>query len=340
MPIELYYAIFLLCLSCIVAGSIWLDEGLDRLGNTVNLLPGILGLISALGADSPEISSSISAMLAGSHDTSVGVMIGSNLFNLAGLMGFSAILAGRLRLHRSVTAFNGVISLLATGIVALLVLHVLSPILSISLLGGTLLFYSLALSIRAQSITTLALPVGLSHLLSEFLRATHEHHARNPDRRSKASVRKSYSRWRLTGIIAGSLLVIVLGSYGIVHVGLRIGHRYGIADSLIGSLILAPLTGFPNVYTSARLALRGRGAAMISETLNSNTINMVIGIGVPAVFFGINQTVVGLFELWWLLGLTGFALALTILGRAVTRPMGGAIIFVYLCFIAARLYMF
>lgn len=340
MSIDLYYAVLPLSTICIVAGSIWLDVGFDRLGTRSNLLPGILGLISALGADSPEISASISAMFAGRHDTSVGVMIGSNLFNLAGLLGFSAMIAGPLALRRSVTAFNGLVSLMATSIVVLLVLHVFSPELSTALLGALLLVYVLMLSIGADRVEHLALPAGVTDAIGDLLRLVHVHHSRNPNRSSAGSAQDGHSAARLAGIIGGSLLLIVMGSYGAVHASLRIGHHYDISDAIVGSLILAPLTGFPNVYTSARLALRGEGAAMVSETLNSNTINMVVGIGVPAMVFGVTQTPVGLFELWWLIGLTVFALALIIAGHAATRWMGAAIVAAYLGFVFMRVTLF
>ncbi len=50
-------------------------------------------------------------------------------------------------------------------------------------------------------------------------------------------------------------------------------------------LVLAALTGLPNVYA----AWRGRGAAVVSETLNSNALNLLIGIAIPAAVFGLGR---------------------------------------------------
>lgn len=77
------------CLVGLVAGSIWLDRGLEAMGNRLHLLPALLGLISAFGADSPQITSAISASLEGRHQTGVGVVVWSNIFNIAGLTGLS-----------------------------------------------------------------------------------------------------------------------------------------------------------------------------------------------------------------------------------------------------------
>ena len=321
MTLTLAYAIFPACLACIVGGSIWLDRGLDRLGDTFAMLPGILGLLTALGADSPEISSAVSALFAGRHEVSVGVVIGSNLFNLAGLMGLGAIIAGRLRLRRSVTAFNGAISLLATGIIVLLVLHRFSAPLAISLLGAMTVLYAIALSVRAARIRPLPLPGRTADWIAEFLSAVHVHANRKGGGQDQQSGHTT-SGAVLALMIGGALLLIVMGSVGILHATLRIGGAWGISDGLIGALILATLTGLPNVYTSARLALRGKGAAVVSETLNSNTINMVIGIGVPAMIFGASANPVGIMELWWLLALTAVALSTGHRGKGADAPGG------------------
>ena len=55
-------------------------------------------MVAALAADAPEISAAITALARGQRDVSVGVILGSNAFNLATLLGLSAIVAGRHRL--------------------------------------------------------------------------------------------------------------------------------------------------------------------------------------------------------------------------------------------------
>lgn len=337
MSVTLAFVVFPVCLAGIVAGSIWLDRGLEAMGSRLNLLPGLLGLISAFGADSPEITSAISAMLAGRHQASVGVVIGSNLFNLAGLTGLGAVLAGSLPVQRAVTAFNAIVSLVATVIIVLLVRDVFGAAFSISLLGAMLVLYVIALAVRADSVRSLAGDIGA--VAAEFLYLVHQH-ADRKNQRQKTPARVGPGGWRLILLIAASLLMIVLGSYGIVHSSLRIGRAWGISDEIIGSLILAPLTGFPNVYTSAMLALRANGAAVVSETLNSNTINMIVGISVPAMVFGVPGTPIANFELWWLLALTVLVAGFALWRARLVRWMGGVIIAGYLCFIAARLLIF
>jgi cation:H+ antiporter len=52
-------------------------------GHRLRLPPGLIGLVTALGADSPEISFTATAIIGGQHDLGRGVIFGSNIFNVA-----------------------------------------------------------------------------------------------------------------------------------------------------------------------------------------------------------------------------------------------------------------
>ena len=90
-----------------VFASALLVSRLERLAARVQLSEAMLGLVVALAADSPEITSAITASAHGQGDIGAGVVLGSNVFNLAALMGLGAIVAGRVHLHRKVVAFEG-----------------------------------------------------------------------------------------------------------------------------------------------------------------------------------------------------------------------------------------
>ena len=46
------------------------------------------------------------------------------------------------------------------------------------------------------------------------------------------------------------------------------------------------ITSLPNAFTAVRLGLGGRGEALVTETLASNTINLTGGVLIPALFVG------------------------------------------------------
>ncbi len=67
--------IFLLGLGLSLGATEVLVNGLGRLGGKLGLAAGLLGLLVALGADAPEISSAITALLSGAKDVGVGVIL-------------------------------------------------------------------------------------------------------------------------------------------------------------------------------------------------------------------------------------------------------------------------
>ena len=95
-------------------GTSWLlVSRLERIGARLGLTEGLLGLLAALAADAPELTAAVTAMA--SHKTRIGaaVVIGSNVFNLAALLGLGAVVAGSILLHRRVILFEGAVALAA-----------------------------------------------------------------------------------------------------------------------------------------------------------------------------------------------------------------------------------
>jgi cation:H+ antiporter len=68
-----------------VVSSIVLSRRIEQLGKWPRLSESLLGVVAALGANAPEISSAITALRQGQHDLGLGIVLGSNIFNLAAL---------------------------------------------------------------------------------------------------------------------------------------------------------------------------------------------------------------------------------------------------------------
>jgi len=99
----------------------------------------------------------------------------------------------------------------------------------------------------------------------------------------------------------------------------------------------ASATSLPNAATAIRLGLRGRGEALVSETLNSNTINLSIGILVPAALVGLGAGANGLgMDYAWMAAVTVTTLVL-VGRRGGAGPLaGGAIVLAYLAYVVVR----
>ncbi len=297
----------------LLAAAVFADR-LDRLGERLGLPEALLGLLTAAGADAPELAAAVTALVTGATGTGLGVVLGSNVFNLGAMVGVSALLAGTVTLSRETLALEGGVAVGVTVAICLLGFGVVPPWAALAL----------ALALLVPYVVVVALAEG--HTLSlrrrrVFRRALGEHHRRgHPHGREL---------WEPLLVIPPAVAAIVLGSIGMVHASLRLADRVGLPHVLVGVLLLAVLTSLPNAYTGVRLGRAGRGAALVSETMNSNTINLVGGIAVPALFVGFGHRFSGLLmvDVAWLLVATAAALALLWRPGGLRRG-GGALLLV------------
>src|SRR5439155_15155390 len=124
-------------------------------------------------------------------------------------------------------------------------------------------------------------------------------------------------------VVAPALTGVIGGATAMVYAAQSLGDRWDVSDVIVGTLVLAALTGIPNVLAAIRLALHGRGAACVSESLNSNNANILIGLCVPALILGIGSASgVERFAAAAMVGMTLLATALAYRGGALTRSDG------------------
>jgi cation:H+ antiporter len=291
-----------------LAAAAFFARRLDHVGLRLGLPETLLGLLTALAADAPETSSAIAALVKGKHDVGLGVILGSNVFNLAAMVGLSAIVAGGVRIRREALAVEGFVGVSATLIVGALVLELLGPWVTLVLLAAVLVPYLARLGSFGE-------PHRPDHAL------VHGERVLVP---------------ALT--LLPALALIVAGAAGMVDAGLRLADRWSVPDVIVGILVLAILTSLPNAYTAMRLALQGRGSALVSETLNSNTVNLVFGVSIPAFFIAVGSaSALTGFDLAWLLLVNLVVLALLARTGGVGRSEGAAILLLYAVFVAVQI---
>ena len=312
--------LFLGSLVLTLAAAAFFARRLDRIGLHLGLPETMLGLLTALAADAPEVSSAVAALVKGEHGVGVGVVVGSNVFNLAAMIGLSAILCGGIRIQREALAVEGAVGLAAAVIVGALLITSLGPGIALVLLAVVLVPY----------VTLLALgPARAPRPLVRFFGERHR-----PDHRLAHGETILVPALTLVPAIA----IVVLGSIGMVDAATSLGNRWNVPDLIVGTVVLAVLTSLPNAFTAARLALQHRGSAVVSETFNSNTVNLVFGVAVPALFVSFGP-LGGLteFGVGWLLLMTVLVIAL--LGRrgGFGRRAGLAILALYAVFVAVQI---
>ena len=101
-------------LGMLVVGSDWLVEGAVALATRLGLSQLIIGLtIVAAGTSLPEVVTSIVAAIRGERDIAVGNVVGSNLFNIMGVLGVASLVApGGIEVPTSVISFDLLVMLI------------------------------------------------------------------------------------------------------------------------------------------------------------------------------------------------------------------------------------
>jgi cation:H+ antiporter len=311
-----------------LAASWLLVSRLERLGERAGFSEGWLGLVAALAADAPEITSAVVALARGQASVGAGVVIGSNVFNLAVLLGLAAVVAGWIGFHRRVVVLSGMPAVWVAAVCLLTVAAVIAPAAGLALAAVVLVPYVAVLGMRRARMERLRLPGGWVRWL---VAAVHEEEAELGE-----AIRPRPGTWR-DAVAAVAALITVVGASAVMEVAATAaGHRYGVADIITGGLVLAVVTSLPNAVSAVYLARRGRGAAVLSTALNSNAINVVAGLLIPACLAGLGpasgqDTLVAA----WYAGLTVLTLVLAYRGRGLGRVSGAAIIAGYLAFVTA-----
>ncbi len=310
-----------------IAASSLLVRRLERVGGSLGLSEALIGLATALAADSPEITSAVTALHSGHRTVGIGVVLGSNLFNLAALLGIGAIVAGRIELHRRVILFEGVVSLFVVAATLVLVTGAAGPVPALVVALAGFLPYCVVIGLAPRTIGRLPLPRRLRRFV---VRAVYEEDVEvgpHPVQRSRPEALD-------IALLAAALLVVVVSSVAMEHAGVALGARFGWAEIVVGGVLLAAVTSLPNAVGAVYLARRGRGAAVLSEALNSNALNVVVGLLLPAIAVGVGAGGSGAFGIAVWYGLLGTAvLALAYGAAGLSRASGALVVVAYAGFV-------
>ena len=304
--------ILLFCAGVVTSlGASWLlVSRLERLGERAGFSEAWLGLVAALAADAPEITSAVTALARGQASVGAGVVIGSNVFNLAALLGLAAVVAGWIGFHRRVVVLSGVPAVWVAAVCLLTVAAVVAPAAGLALAAVVLVPYVAVLGMRRARMERLRLPAGWVRWL---VAAVHEEETELAE-----AIRPRPGTWRDVAAAMAALLAVVGASAVMEVTATAVGRRHAVPDIVTGALVLAVVTSLPNAVSAVYLARRGRGAAVLSTALNSNAINVVAGLLIPASLAGLGpRSGQGTLVAAWYAGLTLLALALAYRGRGL-----------------------
>lgn len=322
--------VFILGAGVSLATSWLLVSRLERVGERLAFSEAHLGIVAALAADTPEITASVAALAHHQQTIGAGVVLGSNVFNLAALLGLGAVVAGRIDLHRKVILFGGTVAMSVGAACLLSVGGQLPAWAGLSVVLVILFAYVTLLTVHKGVLRRLHLP----ETWSTWLRAA----VVEEELELEEAIHPPRATRRDALMAVGALVIVVLASVAMEQGASTLGGHFGIPEIVVGGLVLAAVTSLPNAVSAVYLARRGRGAATLSTALNSNSLNVAAGLLIPAAVVGLAKpSGSGLLVAGWYVALTALTLLLAYAGRGLGRVSGGAIIAAYIVFVVMLL---
>jgi cation:H+ antiporter len=255
-PLIFFYLIAGLVL--LVLGAEVLVRGAASLAAALRIPPLIIGLtVVAFGTSAPELAVSVGAAWNGSGDLAVGNVLGSNILNVLGILGLSAVLlpllVSRQLVQREVPLMIG------ASLLALL----LALDLEFSRLDGALLFSGI-----------------LAYMLLQVVQSR-----RNPAEVSDHPAQLSRTRFswiKDTLLILAGLGLLVTGAQWLVHGATDLARALGLSELVIGLTVIALGTSLPELATSLLAAFKGEREIAVGNIVGSNIFNLLAVLGLTA----------------------------------------------------------
>lgn len=286
------------------AGGEFFVRGVVGLARWARVPAGIVAVtFAAFATSSPELSVSINAALAGAPQIGLGDAIGSNVVNVAFILGL-ALLLGELRASRESVRRDFASALVAP-------------------LGTALLTLDGELSRLDGAVMVIAFVAWLVLVVRDARKARSAIGVLAEQRHSLAIITS----------LAG-LLMLVLAGRLIVSGASAIGAAFGLAPFVIGATMVAVGTSVPELATTLISRWRGHEEIGLGTVLGSNVFNGLLIVGVAALIHPIavagSAVLVGL----------GFGVAAVLLtfpldGR-IGRARGVALLLLYAAFVVVQ----
>lgn len=293
-------------------------EGLVRGSSSLALRAGLsrlmVGLtVVAFGTSSPELVVSVKAALAQQGDIAVGNVIGSNSFNIAVILGITALVCP-IPVHRQVIKIDAPIALGVSLLLVLLLLdNALGRIEGVLLFLGIIAYTSMNVILaRKQRSLDIAEPSGVS-------------------------VDTSSRHWGIDVVmIMIGLAVLVFGSRLLVEHAVILAEGFGISEAVIGLTIVAAGTSMPELATSLVAAFRKQPDIAIGNIIGSNVFNVLGILGAASIVSPLAAPGISTLDYGVMILFTILLIPLLYTGRVLHRVEGGvllALYFVYLFFL-------
>jgi len=238
----------------------WLVTGASSLAKRIGVSSLVIGLtVVAFGTSMPELVVSVDASLAGNPGIAVGNVVGSNIFNIALILGIAALIQP-ISCSKNVIRRDVPVMIAVAG-----------------------LFWYLTqdrLISRAEAITLFCLLV--IYTVYSYYKARKEPEP-EPEKSADAQDEKPTTLFAELRLIATGFVAMIAGSKLLLQGSIALAKAGGVSDEVIGLTLIAAGTSLPELATSVVAAMKGQSDIAVGNVVGSNIFNILGILGVAGV---------------------------------------------------------
>ena len=292
-------------------GADWLVKGAITISLKFGLSPLIVGLtVVALGTSLPEALVSIQATLDNQGGIALGNVIGSNILNIALILGLSSLLQP-LKVDSHLVKADVPILVGASFL-----LIVLLEDFHISRMEGALLLLGIVFYVTGNIMTVKRTSPAEDQIEGMEV----------PNDPNKNLLRD-------IGFLILGLIALALGSNFLVEGSVDLARIWGLSEALIGLTIVSIGTGTPELATALMAAYRKTADIAIGNAVGSNIFNIFFVVGLAGLIAPINGTQINPSDLYVMFGLTFLLLPTVWTGMVLDRKEGFLFVAIYVAYI-------
>jgi len=294
----------------LVLGGDYLVKGASGIALKLSIPSMLVGMtVVALGTSSPELVVSLNAALSGKPDISVGNVVGSNIANVALILGATAIIFP-LAVKRKTIQFDWIVMMLASVIFYLLALD-----------GG----FS-----RVEGFILIALLTA--YIIYSFIKARNSNvNASQNEELETDQVKKWWVLLLFVIIGAGGL---ILGANWFLAGAEDIARNLGVSDRVIAITLVAFGTSVPELAASLIAAFKKEQEISIGNIIGSNLFNLLAIIGITTMVSPMKVADEILSnDIFWMLATSFAILPLSLIRSRIGRVDGGILLSTYFVFV-------
>jgi len=296
-------------LSILILGGDYLVKGSSSIALRLRLSPLVVGLtIVAFGTSAPELLISVQSALKGSPDIATGNVIGSNICNLALVLGITAVI-NPVRVQDDSIRVDWPVTMGASVLLYFVMLEGLIDALEGILFVFILVVY-LVLIIRKSR-------ADMRHMKLE------PKNGDVPDAPTKQI-------WKDIVFILLGFTGLYYGSEWFVGSVRSLALDLGVEERVVGLTLVALGTSLPELVTAAVASMKGHTDLAIGNLMGSNIFNILCILGLTSIVtpISVNQDILNM-DILWMLVITLLVLPLMMIKRQVGRIDGAILLLFY-----------